>query len=98
MRGVFDFTHARIGDPHRDLRYAYTFEPFAAEMIDAYETLSGVALDRGRLRAWHAWSALGALAWDLHHGNPENLPLRWGWVDHVAAWDRAGLRPATGSR
>ncbi|HVN37482.1 MAG TPA: aminoglycoside phosphotransferase family protein [Myxococcota bacterium] len=86
--GVFDFTEARIGDPHRDLRYAYTFEPFAETMIQAYERTRGIRLDRNRLRAWHAWSALAYLAWELHEGDPRRLPMRWGWVDHVAAWDR----------
>jgi len=84
--GVFDFTEARLGDPHRDLRYAYTFEPFAEVMIGEYEARRGVVLDRSRVRAWHAWSALGALAWELHDGVPERLALRWGWVDQVAAW------------
>jgi len=86
--GVFDFTQARIGDPHRDLRYAFTFEPFAEPMIDEYETVRRLRLDRRRLRAWHAWSAVGALAWELHHGDGSRLPLRWGWLDDVAEWDR----------
>ena len=86
--GVFDFTQARIGDPHRDLRYAFTFEPFAETMIQEYENARSISLDRNRLRAWHAWSALGSLAWELHHGDPRRLPLRWAWVDHVAAWSR----------
>jgi hypothetical protein len=88
--GIFDFTYAAVGDPHRDLRYAYTFE--AEDMIGAYERGRGVSLDRARLRALHAWSALGALAWDLLHGRDSLLPLRWGWVDAVAAWDRSFLR------
>jgi aminoglycoside phosphotransferase (APT) family kinase protein len=92
VAGVFDFTEARIGEPHRDLRYAFTFEPFAETMITEYEGVGGIKLDRKRLRAWHAWSALGSLALDLNEGNPRNLPLRWGWVDHVAAWDLADLR------
>jgi len=89
--GVFDFTQARLGDPHRDLRYAFTFEPFAESMIKEYESVRGLELDRNLLRAWHAWSALGTLAWEFHHGDPGRLPLRWGWVDHVAEWDRSYL-------
>jgi len=89
--GVVDFTQSRLGDPHRDLRYAYTFEPFANSMITEYESVRGLELDRNLLRAWHAWSAIGALAWELHHGDPALLPLRWGWVDHVAEWDRSYL-------
>ena len=92
--GAFDFTQARIGDPHRDLRYAYTSEPFAESMIKEYERTRGVRLDRRRVRAWHAWSALGFLAWELHHGAPERLPMRWGWVDQVAAWSREFLNVA----
>lgn len=89
--GVFDFTQSRLGDPHRDLRYAYTFEPFAEPMIREYESLRGLELGRDRLRAWHAWSAIGALAWELHHGAPRLLPMRWGWVDQVVEWDRSYL-------
>ena len=86
--GAFDFTHARIGDPHRDLRYAFTFEPFAETMIREYERTRGLELDRRRLRAWHAWSALAYLAWDLTEGDAQRLPMRWGWVDQLAAWGR----------
>jgi len=86
--GAFDFTHARIGDPHRDLRYAFTCEPFAETMIREYERTRRLQLDRRRLRAWHAWSALAVLAWELHEGDSRRLPMRWGWVDQVAAWDR----------
>ena len=90
--GVFDFTNACLGDPHRDLRYAFTFEPFAEAMIAEYEAARNVRLERSRLRAWHAWSAMASLAWDLGEGEPERLPARWGWVDQVASWDRAFLR------
>jgi len=92
--GAFDFTQARIGDPHRDLRYAFTFEPYAETMIQEYERTRRIRLDRNRLRAWHAWSALGFLAWELNHGDPQRLPMRWGWVDHVAAWNRDFLNGA----
>ncbi|HEX5065961.1 MAG TPA: aminoglycoside phosphotransferase family protein [Myxococcota bacterium] len=93
--GAFDFTQARIGDPHRDLRYAYTFEPFAEAMIREYEVKRGVGLDRNRLRALHTWSALGFLAWELCEGDPARIPMRWGWVDLVAAWPRDFLRLAS---
>ena len=81
--GVFDFTGVWIGDPHRDLRFAFTFEPFAELMVTTYEAARGVALDRARLRAWHAWSAATALAWGLHHGDEQWCSLRWAWFDGV---------------
>lgn len=87
--GVFDFTRAEIGDPHRDLRYAYGFEPFADAMVDAYERTRGVTLDRARIRAWHAWSAVKSVAFGIEQGEGDALAARWHWFDRVARWRHA---------
>ena len=89
MVGIFDFGSCAIGDPHRDLRYDPGLESKDESAVRAYEEARGMALSRGRQRAWHAWSALDNLAWSLEHEghDPELQAARWGWVDSVADWD-----------
>ncbi len=89
--GVFDFGMARVGDPHRDLRYDPGLERADPRVVDEYVATGGPPISRARQRAWHAWSALDNLAHSLAHEGPELQAARWGWVDAVAAWDPASL-------
>lgn len=94
--GLVDFEESAAGDPAYDLRYlpalAPTLELLSAAMA-SYTAVSGRALDRRRILAWHVLTDLGDALWRTEQGvEVVDGPLARRFDDLLIRLDAAGWR------
>lgn len=87
LAAVLDLEECGPGDPHFDFRYLPGNSASTALVLavaDAYERLSGQALDLERIMAWHILTVLGDALWRTEAGVelPGGGDAR-SWVDDV---------------
>jgi hypothetical protein len=86
VAGVFDYEGAAFADRHHDFKYLIFpggHEAMLEGAIAAYEPLTGVRLDRPRIRLYNAACAIGFLANRAGHGAEES------WCGRTLAEDLA---------
>jgi hypothetical protein len=86
VRGVFDYEGAAFSDRHIDfknlsLHCADGSEPTLDAAADAYEKLTGIAIDRERVRLLNATEAIGFLGFRFGHAPEEE------WCGRTLAQD-----------
>ena len=92
VRGLFDYDGAAFGDRHEDFKYLILHpggEAVFEAAVEAYEPLTGVRIDRDRVRVLHAAAAIGFLA--FRHGHPPNEAWCGRTLAEDLAWTKAAL-------
>jgi aminoglycoside phosphotransferase (APT) family kinase protein len=95
VAGLIDYEGAAYGDRTQDFVYLVlqrADEPMLEGAIDAYQSITGVAIDRGRVRLLNAVAAIGFLA--FRHGHPPEEVWCGRTLDEDLAWTRAALSQA----
>ncbi|MGC1460458.1 MAG: aminoglycoside phosphotransferase family protein [Steroidobacteraceae bacterium] len=95
--GIFDYGAAVFGDRHHDFKYMVfqlSDEHLLEGALAVYEPLTGITIDRDRIRLLNAIAAIGYLAFRHGHAPEENwcgrtLAMDLSWTH--SALDGAGL-------
>jgi aminoglycoside phosphotransferase (APT) family kinase protein len=93
LRGVFDYRGAAFGDRHHDFRYMIfqtAEEPMLDGALSVYEPVTGIRIDRERIRLFNAVAAIGFLA--FRHGHPPEEAWCGRTLAEDLAWTEGALR------